>query len=79
MRGHSSGSTSNQEISIVGFTIIMFKIWTKIAKWVGEVGAKYENVPPWKAESTFRSLSHELDLLEKLLPHNLKFTEYNLK
>lgn len=76
------GSTENDsklEVPLVGFSIMTFEIWAKIAKWVGEVGAKYETDSPWLPESKFHELSLSLDRVEELLPLNFKLTQFNLK
>lgn len=68
-----------KKIPILGFTIILFEIWAKIAKWVGEVGVKYEKTSPWISTSTFNSLTKSLDNLAEVLPQKYKYTEFNLK
>lgn len=75
----SSTDNSTVEVSLVGFTIMMFESWARIAKWVGEVGAKYETDSPWLPESTFYDLSRSIDRVEELLPLNFKLTNFNLK
>lgn len=78
-RLRSSTGNLSHEVSLVGFTIMTFEIWGRIAKWVGEVGAKYETDFPWLPESTFYELSRSLDRVEELLPLNFKLSLFNLK
>lgn len=81
LRGRMCSSTDNStpDVSLVGSTIMIFEIWARIAKWVGEVGAKYEADSPWLPESTFYDLSRSIDRVEELLPPNFKLTNFNLK
>lgn len=65
--------------SFYGFTIVLFEIWSKIAKWVGEIGGKYETIPPWVPNSTFFKLSTELDSIQTALPRHLVYNSFNLE
>lgn len=65
--------------SFYGFAIVLFEIWSKIAKWVGEIGGKYEIKPPWDLGSTFATLSDELDSFQLALPRHLVYNSFNLE
>lgn len=79
-QNHDEDYTNQMKrIPMVGFTIILFEIWAKIAKWVGEVGVKYEKKSPWLKGSSFYQLSYELDSLEALIPQKYRFNDFNLK
>ena len=67
------------KVSFYGFTIILFEIWSKIAKWVGEIGGKYEIKPPWDPHSTFASLSDQLESFQSALPRHLIYNSFNLE
>ncbi|EGV63936.1 hypothetical protein CANTEDRAFT_121804 [Yamadazyma tenuis ATCC 10573] len=77
MQGGASGHSRN--ISMIGFTIVVFEIWAKIAKWVGEVGVKYEKSSPWLSESVFHCLRQDLDSVAVLLPPDFQLSGFNLK
>lgn len=66
------------KVTLVGFTIMLFEIWAKIAKWVGEVGVANEKVSPWLPESPFHRLVASLDEISLLLPPEFKLTQVNL-
>lgn len=68
-----------QKTSCFAFQIVLFEVWAKIAKWVGEVGGKLEPLPPWDRLSTYYVLSEELDIFELSLPVHLKFSRFNLE
>lgn len=67
------------KVSFYGFTIVLFEIWSKIAKWVGEIGGKYEIKPPWDLHSTFANLSDELGSFQSALPRHLIYNSFNLE
>lgn len=70
---------NTNNLSLRGYTIVLFEIWAKIAKWVGEVGAKYERSSPWLSGSTFKSLCQLLDYVYDIMPQNYKFSDFNLR
>lgn len=68
-----------QKLSCFAFQIVLFEIWAKIAKWVGEVGGKLEPLPPWDLLSAYNLLSEELETFELSLPVHLQFSRFNLE
>lgn len=67
------------ELSCFGFLIILFELWAKIAKWVGETGGKLESLPPHNPDSTYYKLSEELNIFKHSLPSNLHYNRFNLE
>lgn len=67
------------QVSLVGFTIVLFEVWARIAKWVGEVGVKHETVSPWLPDSAFHQLCESLDEIANSLPQNFTLTNFNFK
>ena len=65
--------------SCFGFLIILFEIWSKIAKWAGDLGGTVERLPPWNTGSTYSILSNELDMFAASLPVHLQFTRFNFE
>lgn len=76
---HAKDTQELNRTSFYGFTIVLFEIWSKIAKWVGEIGGKYEIKPPWELGSTFASLSDELNSFQLALPRHLVYNSFNLE
>lgn len=66
-------------ISIHGFIIVLFEIWSKIAKWVCEIGGKLEVVEPWDSSSAFARLSNELNFFQSSLPRHLIYNRFNFE
>ncbi|CAK7895539.1 hypothetical protein CAAN1_10S00144 [[Candida] anglica] len=81
---NTSGEISRRLVSTVaqtspfGFLVILFEIWKKIARWVGEVGGRLDKLPPWDESSSFFRFSLELDHFEKGLPSRLVFSTFNM-
>lgn len=76
---NESSSKKMINLSLRGYTIVLFEIWAKIAKWVGEVGAKHEKSSPWLPGSTFYNLCKLLDNLNEKIPQNYRFSDFNLR
>lgn len=70
---------SLQKMPLIGFTIVLFDIWSKIAKWVGEIGSKHETQDPWSPESFFHEISRDLDSVLRVLPKKYQYNDYNLR
>ncbi|KAH3672790.1 hypothetical protein WICMUC_004012 [Wickerhamomyces mucosus] len=73
-----SDITKEKKISTLGFQIFFFELWAKVAKWCGEMGAVKENLRPMDKHSTFNRLVNDLNLLERSLPPDLKYSLENL-
>jgi len=69
-----------RKLSSLDFTIIGYELWSKIAKWVGEIGSKKEKLNPNDPNSIFNKLSNDLKLLKDSMPKGLQIgnLEYHL-
>lgn len=65
------------QLSSLDYTIIAYELWSKIAKWVGEIGSKKEKLNPNDPNSIFYKLSNDLELLKESMPQELQIQ--NLK
>lgn len=70
--------SDTKTINYYGYKIMLFEIWSKIGKWVGDVGRK-EPILPWKPKSPFFQLSAQLDAFIDSLPAFLRCTPTNLE
>ena len=62
-----------------GFQLLLFEIWRKIANWVGKIGGRAPQLPPWEKDLHYYKLLEELDNWEAALPPNLSFLTFNLE
>lgn len=67
------------ELTPYAYEIVLFEIWAKVAKWVGEVGGRKELTRPWDESSSFAKLSRELEVFLDSLPRHLLCTPKNLE
>lgn len=67
------------ELTPYAYEIVLFEIWAKVAKWVGETGGRKELTRPWDESSSFAKLSKELDVFLDSLPRHLLCTPKNLE
>lgn len=63
--------TRLKQLTSLDFTIIGYELWSKIAKWVGEIGSKKEKLNPNDPNSIFYKLSNDLKLLKESMPPEL--------
>lgn len=70
--------TCLNKLTSLDFTIIGFELWSKIAKWVGEIGSKKEKLNPNDPNSNFYKLSNDLKLLKESMPSELHVSSLNL-
>jgi hypothetical protein len=59
------------KLTSLDITIITLELWSKIAKWVGDIGAKNSNLSPMDPESIFNKIHSDLELLKEKLPAHL--------
>ncbi|CCH44672.1 putative transcriptional regulatory protein [Wickerhamomyces ciferrii] len=65
------------QLTSLDFTIIGYELWSKIAKWVGEIGSKKEKLNPSDPNSSFYKLSNDLQLLRDSMPKELDILNLN--
>lgn len=76
---YSKSKNKRDEISIYGYKIILFQIWSKIAKWVCEIGGKRDQLRPWDSKSNFATLSCELNTFQDSLNADMILNDFNLE
>lgn len=70
---------SMQQMPVCNFTIVVFEIWSKVARWVGEMDGKLNRSRNLDGDKTYSQLTAELKHLQDSLPHHLMFNEHNLQ
>lgn len=79
VRIKSKDIVSMQQMPVCNFTIVVFEIWSKVARWVGEMDGKLNRSRNLNSDETYSQLTAELKHLQESLPNHLKFNEHNLQ
>lgn len=62
------------DLTSLNLCIISYELWSKIAKWIGDIGAKNSDLNPMNPNSNFFKIYSDLELLKEKLPNELKIT-----
>lgn len=67
-----------QQMPVCNFTILVFEVWSKVARWVGELDGKLIRTRRLESDRTYESLMKELEKIHRNLPKHLIFSDANL-